>query len=45
MTHIDTDYFINKLKLVIRDIKMYTPNELARELERLSQTAKEEVTK
>lgn len=36
---LDVDYFKEKLQLVVRDIKNYAPNELARELARLSTTA------
>lgn len=36
---LDTQYFINKLSLIIRDAENYTPDEMARELARLSITA------
>lgn len=36
---VDSSYFTSKLALVIRDIADYTPDELARELARLSATA------
>jgi len=37
---LDYEYFKKKLKLVIRDIKSYTPEELNTELLRLAETAK-----
>lgn len=40
---VDTCYFEKKLKSVLRDIANYTPDELARELARLSKTADPEV--
>ena len=36
---IDFNYFDKKLKSMIRDLQSYTPDELARELQRLSNTA------
>lgn len=36
---LDTDYFSKKLSLIQRDIAQYTPQELATELRRLSETA------
>lgn len=37
---VDSHYFSEKLKLVIRDLAIYTPSELSLELFRLSLTAK-----
>ena len=37
--HLDVEYFKAKLKLVLRDINNYRPDELARELLRLSLTS------
>lgn len=37
-----TDYFKKKLELVIRDLDYYTPEELGRELAKLSLTALDE---
>ena len=42
---LDVSYFKGKLELVLRDIKNYTPDELARELARLSVTADKAVVK
>lgn len=42
---LDYSYFSGKLKLIVRDIRNYTPDELARELARLSFTADESVIK
>lgn len=36
---LDYEYFERKLKLVIRDAKMYTPDEMMRELSRLAYVA------
>ena len=36
---LDYRYFAKKLELIQRDISRYTPDELARELARLSKTA------
>lgn len=41
---LDVSYFENKLKLVVRDIARYTPDELHRELSRLAGTAKATIT-
>lgn len=39
----DSKYFKRKLELVVRDIELYTKEELARELARLAKTADESV--
>lgn len=36
---LDTDYFKQKLLLIVRDIENYKPSELSRELSRLANTA------
>ena len=38
---LDADYFKKKLEAVLRDVRHYTPQEMARELHRLSMTADE----
>ncbi len=38
---LDVSYFESKLKIVLRDVANYTPQEMARELHRLSMTADE----
>ena len=43
MSDIDVSYFTKKIKMVLRDIKLYSKEELARELLRLSKTADSEV--
>lgn len=40
---LDVDYFRKKLGLVVRDAYRYTPDEMARELLRLSHSASPEV--
>lgn len=40
---VDSDYFIEKLGILIRDMPGYTPKELARSLARLANTASSEV--
>lgn len=40
---LDVDYFQKKLKLIVRDADRYTPDEMARELARLSVTADKKV--
>tara|TARA_R110000737_G_scaffold77744_1_gene108981 strand:+ start:2314 stop:2526 length:213 start_codon:yes stop_codon:yes gene_type:complete len=40
---LDYKYFQRKLKLIIRDAKNYTPDEMARELARMSQAADKSV--
>ena len=42
---LDVSYFKNWLMRVHRDIKQYTPDELARELARMSRTADDKVMK
>lgn len=42
---LDVHYFKKKLRLVIRDAYRYTPDEMARELARLSVTADKKVIK
>lgn len=42
---LDVDYFKKKLKLVVRDADRYTPDEMARELARLSVAADKKVLK
>jgi hypothetical protein len=39
MNGLDHHYFEKKLKLVVRDVKMYTPDEMFNELSRLMVTA------
>jgi len=41
MSVLDSDYFEKKLRLVLAGLKDYTPDELSRELGRLSSTASE----
>lgn len=43
MKKVDTAYFENKLKLVLRDLDQYNADELARELARLAKVADEDV--
>jgi hypothetical protein len=40
---LDYEYFQKKLEIIIRDARSYEPNEMARELARLSRTADEDV--
>ena len=42
---LDTDYAEKKLKLILRDLDNYTPDEFAREMARLSMWADEHVIK
>lgn len=42
---LDVDYFKRKLNLVLRDADRYTPDEMARELARMSVVANSEVIK
>ena len=42
---LNVEYFKKKLRLVIRDAYRYTPDEMARELARLSVTANKKVIK
>lgn len=41
MRNLDTNYFRQKLTLVLRDLSHYTPQEMARELVRLAKVADE----
>ena len=41
---VDVDYFRIKLQMVIRDLYLYTGNELALELQRLANTASDTVS-
>lgn len=41
---VDVNYFRIKLQMVIRDLYLYTGNELALELQRLANTASEPVS-
>jgi hypothetical protein len=40
---LDYEYFQKKLEMIVRDARSYEPNEMARELARLSRTADEDV--
>lgn len=42
---LDVDYFTKKIKLIIRDINNYTPDEFARECARMSVTADKTVVR
>lgn len=42
---LDYKYFEKKLKLIVRDVKMYTPMEMSRELSRLTSVAKSQAKK
>jgi hypothetical protein len=40
---LDYEYFQKKLEMIVRDARSYEPNEMARELARLSRTADDDV--